>query len=70
MSEIRFDQIRIKQAKQMRKQKERILIVAGAIVAGICLGVGASVLIVRDGGCGAPFYHCDMAGNANEDGGL
>ncbi len=70
MGQTTFDPTGKQQAKQKRKQRERILIVAAAIVAGIRLGVGASVLIIRDGGCGAPFYHCDLVDNADEDGGL
>ncbi|WP_020176482.1 hypothetical protein [Methyloferula stellata] len=70
MSETPFDQIRIKQAKQRRKQKESLLIIAGAIVVGICLGIGSVVLIVRDGGCGMPFFNCDTIESTDADGGL
>lgn len=70
MSETIFDQIRIKQAKQRRKQTESLLIVAGAIVVGISLGIGSAILIMRDNGCGTPFYGCDTIESTDVDGGL
>ncbi len=70
MSETPFDQIRIKQAKQRRKQAESLLIVVGAIVVGIGLGIGSAFLIVRDSGCGMPFYGCDTIESTDADGGL
>jgi hypothetical protein len=69
MGEMAFDQVRIQQAKQRRKLRERFLIIGGAIVLGICLGVGSAVLIVFDGGCGTPFFSCD-SDDIPDDGGL
>ena len=69
MGDMIYDQVRDRQAKLRRKQRERILIVGGAIVLGICLGIGSAAMIVLDGGCGTPFFNCDSI-EAQDDGGL